>query len=78
MVYPTKYGPVGNKIAHIISPNTFTKTVHLGPSQIAQSIVGINAKLIFTTGVFIDKILDSIINNAKNIADSIIFLFFDI
>ena len=78
IVYPIKYGPVGNSIAPITSPNTFINTVHFGPNHIAQSIVGINAKLIFTIGVFIDNILDNIINNAKNIADNIIFLFFDI
>ena len=76
IVYPIKYGPVGNSIAPITSPNTFINIVHFGPNHIAQSIVGINAKLIFIIGVFIDKILDKIINRANNIDDNIIFLFF--
>ena len=78
IVYPIKYGPVGNSIAPITSPNTFINIVHFGPNHIAQSIVGINAKLIFIIGVFIDRILDKIINRANNIDDNIIFLFFDI
>ena len=66
IVYPIKYGPVGNSIAPITSPNTFINTVHFGPNHIAQSIVGINAKLIFIIGVFIDKILDKIIKNIED------------
>ena len=75
MVYPTKYGPVGNSVAPITSPRIFNKIVHFGPSQIAQSMVGTKAKLIFTIGVLIDKNLDRIISNANKIAVKIIFLF---
>lgn len=78
IVYPMKNAPVGNKVAPIISPKTFNNTVHLTPNHIAHNIVGINAKLIFKIGVFIDKKRDSIISVAKSIADSIIFLFLDI
>ena len=54
IVYPIKYGPVGNNVAPITSPKTFKRTVHLGPSQTAHNIVGINAKLIFVIGSELD------------------------
>jgi len=41
-------------------------------------MLGINAKLIFNIGVFIDKKRDNMISDAKSIADNIIFLFLDI
>ena len=78
IVYPIKNAPVGNNVAPIISPRTFNKTVHLAPNHIAHNMLGINAKLIFNIGVFIDKKRDNIISVAKSIAVSIIFLFLDI
>ena len=75
MVYPIKYGPVGNKVAPITSPNTFNKTVHFGPNHIAHNMVGINAKLIFIIGVLMDKNLDKIMSIANRSAVIIIFLF---
>ena len=71
IVYPIKKAPDGNKVAPIKSPNTFTRTVHLGPSQIAQSIVGTKLKLILRIGAKKKKNLDKIISKANKIADSV-------
>ena len=69
---------MGTKLLQLNLRSILIATVHFGPSHIAHNIVGTNENPIVTIGVFIDKNLDKIINNASNKADSMIFLFLDI
>ena len=75
-MYPTKYGPVGNKRAPIKSLKIPTKTEYLYPKIIAVNIKGTKLKPIVRIGVRIDKNLPKIILAASKTDTMTIFLIF--
>ncbi len=66
------------ELLRIKSESPEIMTVYLGPSNIAEIIIGTKLKLIVSNGVLIDKNLESTTDNASNNAESIIFFVFDI
>lgn len=68
-------GIVWHQLSH---PKNRIKELHLGPSQIADKIRGINPKLILIIGVFIETNLASTTKLANKKAANKIFFILDI
>ena len=77
-MYPTKYAPKGKSKAPIKSESPHIIIAHQGPSNIPESIIGINENEITTIGVLIDKNLLRTIVVASSKPASIVCLIFDI